>query len=174
MRTFLVGTLLVCCVCGCVAPQQNYSPPVVQISSAVPLNRIKGAIIDTYIAEGWRLERESDHMITFVIENKDALAQFLSSSSYESRVFNRETVTISESGSGVTLRANQEVITNYGSAFERSKPTRGTGARRLDSVRSKLGGAGAQPYNSQQSQSYQRAKDSRYPELPVLNTSPIK
>lgn len=130
----LTGILFV----GCATTQQNTPPPVTYISKSVPLNRIKGAIIDTYTAEGWQLEKESDHMLSFLLQNDNALSTFLYSSQYESRVFNRETVTISEGTDGITLRAAQYTITNYGSAFEKSAPVAGKGGTRLATVQSIL------------------------------------
>ena len=69
------------------------------------------------------MEHETDHMISFVIENKDLMAKFLYSSQYDSRVMVRETVTIIEASDGARLSASQELVTNYGSAFERTEST---------------------------------------------------
>lgn len=126
-------------LCGCIAPQQQSETAVAYISKDVPLSRIKGAIIDVYLADGWQLGRESEHLITFIKENKNFMVQLFHSSNYESRVFNRESVIISENGDRTTIRASQEVITNYGSPFEKAEPTTSPNSLvRLSSVKAGL------------------------------------
>lgn len=105
---------------GCVTPQ-NISPAYERVQTSASTSQVKSAIIEVYTSNGWNMERETDHMITFVIENKNPIAQFFYSSQYDSRVMMRESVTIMDSQDGVTLSANQVHVTNYGSAFERSE-----------------------------------------------------
>jgi hypothetical protein len=136
---YLATILLSIFFCSCAtAPQGPQLPPVVTISGSIRIDRVKGALIDAYVAEGCQLERESDHMLSFVKRNDNAFAGALYGSKYDSNVTNREIVTISTTGNTTTLRASQSIVTNYGSAFERTTPTSGSGGRRLAAVKASL------------------------------------
>jgi hypothetical protein len=104
---------------GCVTPQ-NIAPAVERVQTTASSSQVKSAIIEEYTSDGWHLERETDHMISFVKEVNNPMAQLLYSSNYDSKVMSRETVTIIESQDGVTLSASQDLVTNYGSSFERT------------------------------------------------------
>ena len=78
---------------------------------------IKGELNDVYKQDGWKVERESEHMVSFLKEYNATPAQFPYGSNSDVRDFTRETVTIADTGDGVVLRASDEIISNYGSAF---------------------------------------------------------
>jgi hypothetical protein len=135
--SIIIGLAASLVLSGCVTPQ-NTGPVTTYITKAVPLEKVKSEIIQVYTGGGWNMERESDHMITFVIENKNPMAQLFMSSQYDSRVFNRETVIITDSDQGVSISATQTAVTNYGSAFEHSTPVASGGQARLDEIGSYL------------------------------------
>jgi hypothetical protein len=118
IKPFIFIIFVALFLAGC-ATQTYVLPATVSIQTTASPSQIKSAIIQVYTGNGWRLERETDHLITFTVENNSAAAQFLYSSQYDSHVINRETVTIMNAPDSVSLSANQELVTNYGSAFER-------------------------------------------------------
>jgi len=136
---------MLCCLMmlanGCAGTKQdrNYIASIL-IPASVSLDNIKSSVINTYMDSGWKLEKESDHIISFLHQNDSMKAAIFFGSQYDTRVFNRETVVITSRGDGFMVRANQEVIGNYGSAFEK-KTDLGAGEKteqRLLAIKSSL------------------------------------
>jgi len=124
---------------SCAATPREPSPPqVISIDRVVSQSEIKGVALNIYLEEGWTLEKESDHMLTFIAENSDFAARVLLGSQYDSRVFYREQLVIASTPNGVTLRTSQSVVSNLGSSFERSTPIEGLGGKRLVKIKSVL------------------------------------
>ena len=133
----IIGFSVFLILSGC-ATTQNTGPIITFIPKGVPFEKVKNEIIRVYARDGWNMEHESDHMLTFVIENKNPMAQLFLSSQYDSRVFNRETVIITDSDQGINISATQATISNYGSAFEHSSPVASGAQARLIDIRSHL------------------------------------
>ena len=97
-------------------------PPSLNISGS-SLDDVKGTIIRVYLADGWRLDKDTNYQLVF-LKKADGMAAFLFSSEYDSNVYARERVTISPVGGSIHISPQQEIVTNYGSAFERTNPVR--------------------------------------------------
>jgi hypothetical protein len=139
MRLFLVATLLLLTSCA-TAPAVPSLPQVVSIDRAVSLSEVKGVALNVYLADGWALEKESEHMLTFIAENANVTARVLLGSQYDTRLFYRENLVLAPSATGVTLRTSQVLVSNHGSAFERVTPVEGGGGQRLIQIKSALTG----------------------------------
>lgn len=107
-------------VTGCVS-QPSTPPPTLRISGK-SLDDIKGAFIAVYQQSEWQLQTESSSRIVFIKSNTDSLAMLMHSSRYDGRVFNRESVVFAKLGETIQVSVNQEIVSNQGSAFERSSP----------------------------------------------------
>ena len=119
--SILVGGLVL--LIGCATPQ-SFAPVAEYLPKGAPLAFVKEELIDVYRKDVWKLERESDQMVSFLKQNNETAPQYLTGSNFDVRVFTRETVTITDTGDSVVLRASDEVINNYGSAFEERRTVR--------------------------------------------------
>ncbi|MCL1981418.1 MAG: hypothetical protein FWG62_10145 [Proteobacteria bacterium] len=128
-------------ISGCAGKQDRTYLSSISVPANVQLENLKSEIINIYISGGWRIEKESDHIISFIHQSDNMMNSIFFGSQYDTRVFNRETVVITRSNDGFTVRANQEIIGNYGSAFEKAhnfgagEPTE----KRLLAIRSYFG-----------------------------------
>jgi len=141
MKNLFFLTLLALSVLftGCASSTQQSEPPSINISKDVPLSRIKSAIIDTGMATGWQLERESDYLMTFVKENTNMLVGALFHTNYDIRVFNRASFVITDSGNYYTLRMSMAIVSNYGSPLEKSESVRAKNvAETFEKIEAKL------------------------------------
>ncbi len=126
-------------------PREPRPPQVISIDRVVSQSEIKGVALNIYLEDGWTLEKESDHMLTFIAENSDFTARVLLGSQYDSRVFYREHLVIAPTPSGVTLRTSQTIVSNLGSSFERSTPLDGLGGKRLIAIKDALTSSSEKP-----------------------------
>ena len=135
----LVSTILLSALTGCVTKPLT-PPPTLRISGK-SIDDIKGAFIAVYQQAGWQLQTESANRIVFIIANTDSLAVLLNSSRYDGRVFNRESIVLAKLGETFQVSVNQEVVSNQGSAFERTSPVAAGEAQRsrFDAVATLLG-----------------------------------
>lgn len=116
------------------APQVPQLPTVVTLPNTVSMAAVKAAALETYFADGWNLERESEHMLVFVAENTNFAARVLLGTQYDTKLMYRENFLITQGPNGVTMRVNQAIISNYGSAFEKATPVDGRGGQRLQKI----------------------------------------
>jgi hypothetical protein len=134
MRVIVAALALLISSCA-TAPTAPSPPQVVAIDRPVSLSELKGVALNLYLADGWTLEKESDHMLTFISENSSVTARVLLGSQYDTRVFYRENLVLAPSATGVTLRTSQVLVSNHGSAFERVTPVEGKGGNRLAQIK---------------------------------------
>jgi hypothetical protein len=132
---FVSSLLLASCAA---TPREPGPPQVISIDRVVSLSEIKGVALNIYLEDWWTLERESDHMLTFISENSDFIARVFLGTQYDTRVFYREHLVIAPTSDGATLRTSQSLISNLGSSFERAAPVEGLGGKRLLKIKSVL------------------------------------
>jgi len=99
------------------------TPPPTASITGKSLEDVKGVVINVYAADGWRLDKDTNYQLVFLKQvDPTSFAAMMLSSRYDSTVYYRERITMSKVGDSITLRPQQEIVTNYGSAFERTTP----------------------------------------------------
>lgn len=106
---------------GCETVPQAPAPTA--IINGKSLEDVKGVIINTYTSSGWRLDNDSTYQLVFLKQAEPgSMATYLYGSGYDNKVYFREKLTISKVGETITIRPYAEVVTNYGSAYEKGNP----------------------------------------------------
>lgn len=109
-------------VSGCVTTPPLSTPsgrPEVLIPNA-SVSDVKAKIIADLMSAGATLAQDTPYMLTFVKESNDVMASALLGSRYDSRVMMRTRFTLAQERGGVHVYASEELVSNYGSAFERT------------------------------------------------------
>jgi hypothetical protein len=84
---------------------------------------LKNKIIARSMSDGWRIEKESEHTVSLIKENKNPAAQILLGSKFNSSVMWRLTINIMQTREQILISAHEDNVANYGSAFERTYST---------------------------------------------------
>ena len=140
ITTNLLVLLVTSLSVGCATVPQTPAPTAIITGKSI--EDVKGVIINIYTSSGWRLDKDSNYQLVFLSEAEPgSMATFLYSSRYESNVYYREKLTLSKVGETITIRPFQEIVTNYGSAFEKGNPISNYAntAARFVTIRAHLG-----------------------------------
>lgn len=95
--------------------------PEVFIPNIAP-QRVRAALIDRGIADGWTLDKDTESTVSFVKRSDNALASVLLASNYDTNVMDRVRFTVIGINGGTKMYASEEFVTNHGSAFEKITP----------------------------------------------------
>ena len=126
MRNFAIIVLSVSLLSGCVTTPLNTPSgrPEVYLPNANPV-AIKDAIVADMVARGFTLSQDTQYSLVFVKEIDNMMTAALVSSRDDYRVLERARFTFAPQSGGLRVFLTEEMVTNLGSAFERTTPLNG-------------------------------------------------